>query len=207
MRLREYGHLQLIFYKPFRKSIWRGNWFEKLIAIFTLGLESHVEIRWPRTGECYSSAPHTLGGTPGTRFTVYSDEELKANWETIDIPATVDQAAELHQWCLDQVGRKYDWWGILGHAVYVLLLLASIAMVVFGCVGCCDVTGVLAGLSITGWSGWLWIPGLIQRATYNYCSETCSDGLRSKGIIPFGKIHQAPSFMRYRTRRWLRKQI
>jgi len=92
--------MELLFYRAAK-----GNWQDKLIALWTRGIYSHVEIRFS-DGMCFSSSNRD----GGTRFKkIYIREDV---WDIIDIGP--EKEKEIREWCEERVGLPYDWWGILG---------------------------------------------------------------------------------------------
>lgn len=91
--------MQLIFYKAVNGTI-----YDKSIAFYTRGKYSHCEILFS-DGVCFSASPRD----GGTRFKVI---EVESHWDRIAVGTSHED--EVWQWCARQVGKPYDWLGILG---------------------------------------------------------------------------------------------
>jgi hypothetical protein len=96
---------------PVRIALFRyqfGGVVGRLINAFSFrGGFSHAELVFSN-GACFSSA----GESRGTRFKWI---DLDPNrWVLIDVPATDDEEAAVHAWCIGQLGKGYDWRGVLG---------------------------------------------------------------------------------------------
>lgn len=83
-----------------------GRLVDKLIRWWTQSRFSHCELVFSND-EMFSADAWT--GT--TRFT---RSFTPAHWELVPITIGEDQEALLYQWCLDRVGKKYDWLGVFG---------------------------------------------------------------------------------------------
>lgn len=91
--------LQLAFYKG------SGNWFDKITRWRTAGDFTHVELVFS-DGVSFSSSQWD----GGTRFKdiVYTDKE---KWVMVRVPGVNEVL--IRKWCETQVGKKYDWKGLL----------------------------------------------------------------------------------------------
>lgn len=83
-----------------------SNWFGKQIARFTKGEFSHVEIMFS-DGLCFSSVSEEKG------VRIKEMEVTPEEWEIIDI-GHKDIEGQVKEYCMQFVGKKYDWLGILG---------------------------------------------------------------------------------------------
>lgn len=86
-----------------------GRWYEKIIAIYTLGPFSHSEIVFS-DGQWFSSSPRD-GGVRYKKINPKPD-----HWEFIEIPITEQQEERMRRWCDRQVGLPYDWYGVFRFA-------------------------------------------------------------------------------------------
>ena len=86
----------------------RGRKLDRLIKWWTNGSYSHSEIQFS-DGICFSSSSRD-GGVRFKRIDINPDR-----WSSVDIP--IKDEAALITWCKTQVGRKYDWRGILGFGI------------------------------------------------------------------------------------------
>ena len=94
--------MELIFYIASR-----GDIYDKLVAAATFGRYSHVEIRFS-DGMCFSSSSRD----GGTRFKQIELNPL--NWDIVPLSfVTKEQENEVRMWCESQLGKAYDWRGIL----------------------------------------------------------------------------------------------
>jgi hypothetical protein len=82
-----------------------GNWFDKITRWRTAGNFTHTEIVFS-DGISFSSSQWDKG----TRFKriEYSD---RSKWALIDVPLVNE--ADVRTWCESQIGKGYDWRGIL----------------------------------------------------------------------------------------------
>ncbi len=95
--------MQLIFFKAKCGNIW-----DKTISWFTKSEYSHVEIRFS-DGMCFSSASLEYG----VRFRYIDVNDC---WDIIELPNVSEEKEEMvKNWCMDQIGRNYDWFGIFGY--------------------------------------------------------------------------------------------
>lgn len=97
--------LTLRFHTPTRPSL-----FDKAIRLNTGSPITHVELEFP-DGQCWSS----IDGV-GVRFV--NSESLKLDapgeWLSLSVDLTVKQLSDVRDFALSQLGKKYDWAGILG---------------------------------------------------------------------------------------------
>lgn len=88
-----------------------GGWFDRLIARFTRGPYSHVEIVFS-DGMSFSS----MAADRGVRFKQIRFSELtrqgRMKWDFLTVPCRPEQEAVLRAWCETQAGKKYDWRGM-----------------------------------------------------------------------------------------------
>ena len=85
----------------------QGDYADKAIAWATWGRYSHVEIRFS-DGMCFSSS----GRDGGVRFKQINI--APANWDIVHLSVLpVQEEAVIRAWCQTQVGKLYDWKGIL----------------------------------------------------------------------------------------------
>ncbi len=77
-----------------------GRWYEKLIAWYTRGPFSHVELVF---GDRWFSASPRDGGVRYKNIFAVEDR-----WEFVEIEANYEL---IRNWCDTQVGKKYDWRG------------------------------------------------------------------------------------------------
>ena len=95
--------MKIIFYVAKYGTIW-----DQLIALRTWGPYSHVELMFS-DGMCFSSSPRD----GGTRFKKIQIDPV--HWTALDFPT--DKEDCIRKWCEKQVGKPYDWLGILGLAI------------------------------------------------------------------------------------------
>jgi hypothetical protein len=93
-----------------------GSWADTLIRWWTRSPYSHCELVFTN-GDWFSS------DTDGFQLTRFLDAEwtparinpvaFLANYDTIRVPMTVEQEADLRTWCKSEAGCSYDWKGIV----------------------------------------------------------------------------------------------
>lgn len=112
--------LKIAFYKATY-----GDWLDKTIAFFSNGPYSHVEMIF-ENNLSFSSSPRKNGIDFRTAEFKDSGETSKANseitfiterWTFIDVTVNDTQYNTIWDFCEEQVGKKYDWFG----AVYSVL--------------------------------------------------------------------------------------
>ena len=86
-----------------------GNWADKAVSWWTWGPYSHTEIRFP-DGQCFSASPREKL----VRFKKIN--VIPEHWNIISLP--LEEIPGVREWCETQVGKKYDWLGILGFAFF-----------------------------------------------------------------------------------------
>ena len=96
--------MEIIFYRA--KC---GYWKDKAISWWTWGPYSHSEIRF-NNGQCISSSPRE----GQVRFKDINI--IPEHWNIINLP--FEETPELKAFCDSQIGKKYDWLGILGFAMF-----------------------------------------------------------------------------------------
>ena len=85
-----------------------GDATDKLIGLVTCSMYSHVELRFPSDGICFSSS-HRDGGTRFKQIVVNPN-----NWHVITIPrTTAEQEEAIRIWCTEQLGCPYDLLAVL----------------------------------------------------------------------------------------------
>lgn len=84
----------------------KGTLFDKLIRWWTYSDYSHVEFVFS-SGEWIGSSPRD-GGVRSTFI-----EPVPGHWKFVWVPISEQQEVALKEWCLSQVGKKYDWVGII----------------------------------------------------------------------------------------------
>ena len=82
-----------------------GDYRDKFISFWTRGPYSHCELLFS-DGVCFSSSPRD----GGVRFKTF--EILPTHWDTKEV--LTDKEEEIKKWCETQVGKKYDWLGVVG---------------------------------------------------------------------------------------------
>jgi len=95
-------NMKVAFYKAFQP---KATFLDKIIAIFSFGRYSHVELVFPN-GDCFSISPRDNGG----RFKKISLNEEQ--WEIIELDSVVD-ARMLRARAKKFVGFKYDYIGAI----------------------------------------------------------------------------------------------
>lgn len=92
-----------------------GNFFDKLIRLWPLsrGKYSHTEIIFP-DGLWWSSSPRD----GGVRYKpISADPKI---WDLKRIPTSKSIESEVRGWCNKQLGKRYDWLGILFSQIFPL---------------------------------------------------------------------------------------
>jgi uncharacterized protein YycO len=95
--------MRVIFYRASS-----GDYWDKLVAMWTNGLYSHCELMFS-DGMCFSSSSRD-GGVRFKQIIIYP-----THWDIIDVPT--EKEKDIRNWCSTQIGMKYDWLGILGLAI------------------------------------------------------------------------------------------
>lgn len=91
----------LAFYKG------KGNWWDKLIKWWTGSKYSHCELIFGDSAWFSADAWQNK-----VRYTSFDANPY--NWDYVEFVTTVKDEMILRAWCDSKVGKKYDWWGILG---------------------------------------------------------------------------------------------
>jgi hypothetical protein len=60
---------------------------------------------------CISSSERDGGVRAKKAYEVYKNPE---NWDVVSIPCTMEQAVEMLTFCIQRIGLKYDWAGVIG---------------------------------------------------------------------------------------------
>lgn len=89
-----------------------GDCWDKIIGWFTKSKYSHIEIHFSDDW-CFSSSPRE-GGVRFKRI------ELDHRWEIIDLDIPLEKEIEIKKWCLNQVGKGYNWFSLFTHIVNYL---------------------------------------------------------------------------------------
>ena len=89
-----------------------GDWLDKLIALVTRGRFSHVELQFS-DGVCFSSSPRD----GGTRLKTIVVDPL--HWVTVPVTCTTAQETKAMEWCEKNVGKGYDYLGVVGLGIGV----------------------------------------------------------------------------------------
>lgn len=88
-----------VFYKA------KGNYFDKMIRMWTRGPYSHVEFMFS-DGAWFGSSPRE----GGCRYSNIALDTSK--WDFVKIDVTEEQEKVIRAWCNNQNGKGYDWTGI-----------------------------------------------------------------------------------------------
>ncbi len=83
-----------------------GDWLDKLIAWYTRGPYSHVEMFFEKDNICFSSSPRD----GGTRWKTIPDIKTSGKWVIVDTPYVDENKLKIK--CNAQLGKKYDWFCI-----------------------------------------------------------------------------------------------
>ncbi len=84
--------------------------FDVLIRWWTKSPYSHCELLFD-DGNSYSS----MAGV-GTRFIKFEPYNA-AYWDVLDLPTSKDEDIVMHEFCIFELGCKYDWYGILASQI------------------------------------------------------------------------------------------
>ena len=87
-----------------------GDWKDKVISWWTWGPYSHTEIRFP-DGQCFSSSVRD-----GQQVRFKKIEVDPEHWTILQLP--LEETPEIRAYCDSQLGKKYDWLGIFGFALF-----------------------------------------------------------------------------------------
>jgi uncharacterized protein YycO len=85
-----------------------GKLMDKIIRWWTGGEYSHVEVQFS-DGKCFSSSFRDKG----VRFKKIDLKPEK--WNVVDI--SIENEAEVLEWCMTQLHKKYDLLGVLGYVL------------------------------------------------------------------------------------------
>lgn len=115
---------KIAFYKVQKGDPW-GNTIAWWTGLFNPGTPKYVHVEVQIGDSWYSSASRNADGTTGTRW--ISEEALFKNPERWDIyEIEINNTLEGMQRIADnEVGKKYDWWGVAGFATVFGLLNAK----------------------------------------------------------------------------------
>lgn len=105
-----------------------GNFHDKLVAWFSRGPYSHVELVFS-DNIAFSSSPED----GGTRFKRINFCDKK--YDFINIPCDLEKEKEIRNWCRLECGKNYDWFAIFGYVFGAVIGWA------FGCKQCLHDTG------------------------------------------------------------------
>lgn len=83
-----------------------GRLIDNLIRWWTDSQYSHCEILFSN-GEMFSAD----AWSNSTRFNSQFNPD---HWEFVELQAGESVEAFLYKWCMDRVGKKYDWLGVIG---------------------------------------------------------------------------------------------
>lgn len=84
--------------------------FDSLIRGWTGSPYSHCELLFD-DGVSYSSMNWV-----GTRFIKFEPHN-KFYWDILDLPTTKDEDIVIHEFCIFELGCRYDWWGIIASQI------------------------------------------------------------------------------------------
>jgi hypothetical protein len=114
--MKDFISLDLIFYKAEcekKKWPWDSGYWSQKIAQHAKGDHSHVEYKFTFSdGDviCFSSSEQDKG----TRFKSGSSVLKNPDrWDTIHITRDYKTITNVWNFCVDQQGKKYDWWGVI----------------------------------------------------------------------------------------------
>jgi len=99
--------MEILFYRAKQNRGWR---LDKIIAAWTHGPFSHVELRFS-DGMCFSSSFRDKG----VRF---KNIDIKPErWEILQLNIRDEQEQLLREWASKHIGKKYDFLGIFGFVI------------------------------------------------------------------------------------------
>ena len=116
MRSPEFISLDLVFYKAEnekKRHIWEDGWFSQKIADHAQGEHSHVEFKFVFSDgsvECFSSSERDGGSRFKSGALVLKHPE---RWSSIHVTRDPLLIQNVYNFCCDQQGKKYDWWGVI----------------------------------------------------------------------------------------------